>query len=104
MLISQPVTSCLTSHGELCMSRLPNDQSRRISIYRLQWRPSFGFEFSVSSTLMTSGDPVVMTTLQHRTSLTLSTYHSTSVPSFFTHYGSKRFTFDFWDSRLRPSL
>jgi len=34
MLISQPVTRCLTNHSELCMSRLLNDQSRRISIYR----------------------------------------------------------------------
>jgi len=54
MLISQPVTSCLTNHSELCMSRLLNNQSRRISIYRLQRRPSLGFESSVSSTLMTS--------------------------------------------------
>jgi len=59
MLISQPVTSCLTNHSELYMSRLLNIQSRLISIYRLQWQPSFGFEISVSSTLMTSGDPVV---------------------------------------------
>ena len=57
-VISQPVTSCLTNHSELCMSRLLNNQSSRISIYRLQWRPSFGFESSVSSTLMTSDDPV----------------------------------------------
>jgi len=41
------------------MSRLLNNQPRRISIYRLQRRPSFGFESSVSSTPMTSGDPVV---------------------------------------------
>jgi len=40
------------------MSRLLNNQPRRISIYRLQRRPSFGFESSVSSTPMTSGDPV----------------------------------------------
>ena len=53
MLISQPVTSCLINHSELCMSRLLNNQSRRISIYRLQRRPSLGFESSVSSTLMT---------------------------------------------------
>jgi len=39
------------------MSRLLNNQPRRISIYRLQRRPSFGFESSVSSTPMTSGDP-----------------------------------------------
>jgi len=32
------------------MSRLLNNQPRRISIYRLQRRPSFGFESSVSST------------------------------------------------------
>jgi len=36
-----------------------DNQPRRISIYRLQRRPSFGFESSVSSTPMTSGDPVV---------------------------------------------
>ena len=59
MLISQPVTSCLTNHSELCMSRLLNNQSRRISIYRLQRRPSFGFESSVSSTSLTSGDRVI---------------------------------------------
>jgi len=41
------------------MSRLLNNQPRQISIYRLQRRPSFGFESSVSSTPMTSGDPVV---------------------------------------------
>jgi len=35
-----------------------HSQSRRISTYRLQWRPSFGFESSMSSTLITSGDPV----------------------------------------------
>jgi len=29
-LISQPVTSCLTNHSQLCMSRLLNNQSRRI--------------------------------------------------------------------------
>jgi len=58
MLISQPVTSCLTNHSELCMSRLLNNQSGRISIYRLQRRPSFGFESSVSSTLLASDDPV----------------------------------------------
>jgi len=61
MLISQPVTSCLTNHSELCMSRLINNQSRRISIYRLQRWPSLGFESSVSSTLMTSDDPVSST-------------------------------------------
>jgi len=54
MLISQPVTSCLTNHSELCMPRRRNNQSRRISIYRLQRRPCFGFQSSVSSTLMTS--------------------------------------------------
>ena len=43
------------------MSRPRNNQSRRISIYRLQRRPPFGFESSVSSTSMTSGDPVVTT-------------------------------------------
>ena len=58
MLISQPISRCLTNHRELCMSRLLNNQRRRISIYRLQRRPSFGFESSVSSTPMTSGDPV----------------------------------------------
>ena len=63
MLISQPVTSCLTNHSELCVSRLLNNQPRRISIYRLQRRPSFGFESSVSSTPMTSGDPVDWTDL-----------------------------------------
>jgi len=52
MLISQPVTSCLTNHSELCMSRLRNNQSSRISIYRRQRRPSFGFESSVSSTTL----------------------------------------------------
>jgi len=60
MLISQPVSGCLTNHSKLCMSRMFNNQSRRTSIYRLQWRPSFGFEISVSSTLMTSGDPVIL--------------------------------------------
>jgi len=34
MLLSQPATSCLTNHSELCMSRLLDKQSRRISIYR----------------------------------------------------------------------
>ena len=61
MLISQPVTSCLTNHSELCLSRPRNNQSRRISIYALQRRPSFGFESSVSSASMTSGDPVLPT-------------------------------------------
>jgi len=37
------------------MPRLLNNQSRQTSIYRLQWRPSFGFEFSVSSALLISG-------------------------------------------------
>jgi len=60
MLVSQPVTSCLTNHSELCMSCLLNNQSRRISIYRLQWQPSLGFESSVFSTLMTSDHPVVV--------------------------------------------
>jgi len=41
------------------MSRLLNDRSHRISIYILQWRPSFGFESSMSSTLLTSDDRVV---------------------------------------------
>jgi len=54
MLISRPVTSCLTNHSELCMSRLLNNQSRRISIYRLHRRPSFGLESSVSSTSLRS--------------------------------------------------
>ena len=58
MLINQPISRCLASHSELCMSRLLNNQPRRISVYRLQRRPSFGFESSVSSTPMTSGDPV----------------------------------------------
>jgi len=40
------------------MSRLLKNQSRRISIYRLQRRPSFGFESSVSSTVLKSDDPV----------------------------------------------
>jgi len=40
------------------MSRLLNNQSRRISIYRLQRQPSFGFESSVSSTSLTNDDPV----------------------------------------------
>jgi len=44
MLISQPVTNCLTNHRELCMSRLLSNQSGRIS----QRRPFFGFESSVS--------------------------------------------------------
>jgi len=59
MLISRPISRCLTNHSELCMSRLLTNQPRRISIYRLQRRPSFGFESSVSSTPMTNGDPVV---------------------------------------------
>ena len=58
MLISQPISSCLTNHSELCTSRLLNNQPRRISVYRLHRRPSFGFESSASSTPMTSGDPV----------------------------------------------
>jgi len=58
MLISQPVIRCLTNHSELCMSRLLNNQSRRISIYRLQRRSSFSFE---SSTLLISDDPVFET-------------------------------------------
>ena len=65
MLISQPISRCLTNHSELCMSRLLNDQPRRISIYRLQRRPSFGFESSVSSTPMTSGDPVGVKAVRH---------------------------------------
>jgi len=48
MLISQPISSCLTNHSELYMSGLLNNQPGRISIYRLQRRPSFGFESSVS--------------------------------------------------------
>ena len=32
-LISQPISSCLTNHSELCMSRLLNNQSRRIYVY-----------------------------------------------------------------------
>ena len=63
MLISQPISRCLTNHSELCMSRLLNNGSRRIAIYRLQRRPSFCFESSVSLTPMTSGDPVVDTEL-----------------------------------------
>ena len=59
MLISLPVTSCLTNHRELCMSRLLSNQSRRIS----QRRPFFGFESSVSSTLLTDDDPVVVRAL-----------------------------------------
>jgi len=59
MLISQPISRCLTNHSELCMSRLLNNQPHRLSMYRLQRQPSFGFESSVSSTSMTSGDPVV---------------------------------------------
>ena len=61
MLISQPINRCLTNLSELCMSRLLNNQPRRISIYRLQRWPSFGFESLVSSTPMTSGDPVIVT-------------------------------------------
>ena len=61
MLISQLMNSCLANHSELCMSRPRNNQSRRISVYTLQRRPSFGFESSVSSTSMTSGDPVSAT-------------------------------------------
>jgi len=57
MLISQPVTSCVTNHRELCMSRLLSNQSRRIS----QRRPFFGFESSVSSSSPTNADPVVCT-------------------------------------------
>jgi len=58
MLISQLINSCLANHSELCMSSPRNNQSRRISVYTLQRRPSFGFESSVSSASMTSGDPV----------------------------------------------
>jgi len=61
MLISQPISSCLTNHSELCVPRPLNNQPRRISIHRLQRQPSFGFESSVSSTPVTSGDPVVIT-------------------------------------------
>ena len=81
MLISQPVTSRLTNQSELCMSRLLNNQSRRISIYRLQRWPSLGFEFSVSSTMMTSDDPVHPTNSvealngTHSTARLLSTRH-----------------------------
>jgi len=64
MLISQPVTSCLTNHSEPCMSRVLSNQSLRISIYRLQRRPSFGFESSVSSMLLTNDDPVVGTVVR----------------------------------------
>ena len=54
----QPFTSCLTNHSELYnMSRLLNNKSRRISIYTLHWRPSFEFEFSVSSALLTKRWP-----------------------------------------------
>ena len=60
MLISQPISRCLTNHSELCMSCLLNNQPRCISIYRLQRRPYFGFESSVSSTPMTNGDPVLV--------------------------------------------
>jgi len=41
------------------MSCLLNNQPRRIAIYRLQRRPSFGLESSVSSTPITSGDLVL---------------------------------------------
>jgi len=33
MLISQLINSCLANHSELCMSRLLNNQPRRISIF-----------------------------------------------------------------------
>ena len=70
MLISQPISRCLTNHSELCMlSRLLNNQPRRISIYRLQRRPSFGFESSVSSTPMTSGEPVRVPQLLEKVSV-----------------------------------
>jgi len=36
MLISQQLTSCLANHSELCKSRQLNNQSRRISTYRLR--------------------------------------------------------------------
>jgi len=71
MLISQPISRCLTNHSKLCMSRLLNNQSRRISIYTLQRRPSFGFETSVSSTQMTSGDPVGTTHSSRETAATI---------------------------------
>jgi len=54
MLISQQVTNCLTNHSQLCMSRLLDNQSHKISIYRLQRQPSFTGKFSVSSALLTS--------------------------------------------------
>ena len=66
MLISQPISRCLTNHSELCMSSLLNNQARRIPVYRLQRRPSFGFESSVSSIPMTSSDPVVGTDRRFR--------------------------------------
>jgi len=70
MLISQPISRCLTNHSELCMlSRLLNNRPRRISIYRLQRRPSFGFESSVSSTPMTSGEPVRVPQLLEKVSV-----------------------------------
>jgi len=55
------------------MSRPRNNQLRRISIYALHRRPSFGFESSVSSTSMTSGDPVGVRVHDHAAS-SLSSY------------------------------
>ena len=81
MLIRQPISSCLTNHRELCMSRLLNNQPRRISIYRLQRRPSFSFESSVSSvssTPMTSGDPVGQSACRDVISTSLVTLNVTS--------------------------
>jgi len=36
MLVSRQVTNCLTNHSELCKSCQLNNQSRRISVYRLR--------------------------------------------------------------------
>jgi len=88
MLISQPISRCLTNHSELCMPRLLNNQPRRISIYRRQWRPSFGFESSVSSTPMTSGDPVAVTT-ELSDSISCRNYHT--VPRSLARTESKIF-------------
>jgi len=52
VLLSRPVTSCLTNHSKRCMSRLCNNHVRFLFVHHRQ--PSFGFESSVSSTLLRS--------------------------------------------------
>jgi len=57
MLISQPVSSSLTNHSACSITNHVG------FLFIDQRRPSFGFESSVSSTPMTSGDPVIIPTI-----------------------------------------